>query len=486
MTGSLKTGKPDLDEIEKADKYFDEDGPIAPTADERAAYVRKLDSHIMPVIFLIYMLSVLDRSNLGNAHQAGLDEGIGLKGNQYNLLGTIFYIGYILSMWTVAGWKTFPAHIWAAVIVFAWSTLSSLQASVSNFSGLAAIRFFLGVFEAMYAGVPVYLSFFYPRDKIGFRQGIFISGSALANAYGGALGYAILLIKSSVPSWRILFLIEGLPTILMSIVAFCMLPDSIREAKFLSARDKEVGAFIMNEGQVADTDEGQHNGLRVKELLAGLRDWRSFVTGIIYFGCNVSFASLPLFVPSIIAEIGIFSSLQANGLSAPPYLLCFFVILAVNFTADKMRIRGPFVSFFGLVAAVGFILLATTTNGVARYIGVYLAILIFVSVSLMMSWVSNMHSTESKRTGGWTVFQTLGQCGPLLGTNVFPASEKPYYTKGSWISTAFCLVVAFVSAGLSFSLWRENKKLDKIFDESAGESETNDSIRTPRGFRYII
>lgn len=264
----VATGKPELDEVEKAVKFYDDEDLIAPTAEEKAAYIRKLDFHIMPVIFLIYMLSVLvssptqilhsacpekktfnssdilcgiqDRSNLGNAHQAGLDDGIGLVGNQYNLLGTIFYIGCelfpafrltcksrhstevtlnktsslvpgklevtyrccktadtrllstdILSMWTVAGWKAFPAHIWCALVVFAWSSLSSLQSSVQNFSGLAAIRFFLGIFEAMYAGVPVYLSFFYPRDKIGFRQGLFISGSALANAYGGALGYAV-------------------------------------------------------------------------------------------------------------------------------------------------------------------------------------------------------------------------------------------------------------------------------------------------------
>lgn len=81
--------------------------------------------------------------------------------------------------------------------------------------------------------------------------------------------------------------------------------------------------------------------------------------------------------------------------------------------------------------------------------------------------------------------RTLGQCGPLLGTNVFPADEKPFYTKGSWMSTAFCLLVAVVSAGLSFSLWRENKKLDRIFNESR-EEETNDDPRTPKGFRYII
>lgn len=84
-----------------------------------------------------------------------------------------------------------------------------------------------------------------------------------------------------------------------------------------------------------------------------------------------------------------------------------------------------------------------------------------------------------------TQARTLGQCGPLLGTNVFPASEKPYYVKGSWISTAFCLLVAVVSAALSFSLWRENKKLDRIFHERP-EDEENENVRTPRGFRYVI
>jgi uncharacterized membrane protein YeaQ/YmgE (transglycosylase-associated protein family) len=202
-----------------------------------------------------------------------------------------------------------------------------------------------------------------------------------------------------------------------------------------------------------------------------------------HLGRQVSFASLPLFVPTIIAEIGVFSTLQSNGLSAPPYLFCFFVILAINFTADRLHIRGPFISAFALIAAVGFILLATTTAPVPRYLGVYLAIMIFVCVSLIVGWVSNMHSTESKRSGGWTVFQTLGQCGPLLGTNVFPTNEKPFYVQGSWISTAFCLLVAIVSAGLSFSLWRENKNLDRIFDENP---ETETETGASRGFRYII
>ena len=215
-----------------------------------------------------------------------------------------------------------------------------------------------------------------------------------------------------------------------------------------------------------------------------LIDDSGYLPGIMYFSCNVSFASLPLFVPTIIAEIGAFSRIQSNGLSAPPYLLCFFTIIVVCFTSDRVRLRGPFVTFFAFVAAVGFILLATTTAPAPRYIGIYLAITIFVSIALLISWVSNIHSTESKRTGGWAIFATLGQCGPLVGTNLFPASEGPYYRKGSLISMAFCLLVGVISAIFSFLLWRENKQLDKAFREGGDHQE--DNVRTPRGFRYII
>ena len=142
-----------------------------------------------------------------------------------------------------------------------------------------ALRFLLGVFEAMYAGVPVYMSFFYPRDKVGFRQGIFLSGSALANAYGGALGYAITLIKSHMEPWRILFLIEGLPTYIMVVVAYFFLPDDIRSANFLTDREKEIAIHFVKRGQVADTED--HRGLRLTEVWAAFRDWRSMTpTGL--------------------------------------------------------------------------------------------------------------------------------------------------------------------------------------------------------------
>ena len=244
-----------------------------PTEEEERRVISKLDWHLMPIIFIIYMLSVLDRSNLGNAYLAGLAQDVDLSGYNYNWLGTAFYIAYILFQWSAVGWKQFKPHIWVACVVLTWVSISSLQAAVQNFTGLCVLRVLLGASEAMYAGVPLYISFFYPRDRLGFRQAIFASAGSMANAYGGALGYAILQIKSYLAPWRILFLIEGLPGLIVVVVAFFLLPDEIRTARFLNEREKEVAIHMVQRGQVADTED--HVGTRWNEFFKAFADWRS-------------------------------------------------------------------------------------------------------------------------------------------------------------------------------------------------------------------
>lgn len=137
-----------------------------------------------------------------------------------------------------------------------------------------------------------------------------------------------------------------------------------------------------------------------------------------YFSCNVSFASLPLFIPTIISQMGSFTAIQSNGLSAPPYVLCFFYILAVTFASDRAKMRGPFCALGGLLSGIGFIILATTSDTAPRYVGVFLATLIFGSVAILLAWVANINATESRKAGGYTILATIGQCGPLLGTSM--------------------------------------------------------------------
>lgn len=117
----------------------------------------------------------------------------------------------ILFQWTQIGWKIFPPHRWVAFAVCFWGTVSSVQAATHTWAGLMVCRFLLAIPEAMYGpAVPLYLSYFYPRERLGLRVGLFLSGSALANAYGGALAYGISQARGAIAPWRILFLVEGI------------------------------------------------------------------------------------------------------------------------------------------------------------------------------------------------------------------------------------------------------------------------------------
>jgi hypothetical protein len=209
-----------------------------------------------------------------------------------------------------------------------------------------------------------------------------------------------------------------------------------------------------------------------------------YIPGLMYFSCNVCFGSLPLFIPTIISEMGTFDHQASNGLSAPPYLLCFFTILACAFASDRAKLRGPFVATAAIVSTIGYILLGVSEGVAARYTGVFLSVQIFVSISILLPWVSSVHSTESKRAGGWAIFATLGQFGPLVGTNIFPKNQGPYYHKGAWISCGFTLLVVLLSVTYSLLLRWENRRLDRLMVDPLATEEANE--RRSKGFRYII
>ncbi|KAL4895141.1 major facilitator superfamily domain-containing protein [Aspergillus ambiguus] len=458
------------------------EGPSFTVEEEKRVY-RKLDWNLMPLIFVLYSLSVLDRANLGNAKIAGMEDDIDLSGRRYDWLATVFYIAYILSQWTTIGWKAFPPHIWVAAAVFLWGFISTIQAACTSWAGLMVCRVLLGVIEAMYGpGVPLYLSFFYPREKLGLRTGIFLSGAALANAYGGALAYGISQAKASIGSWRILFIVEGVPSVLLAGVAWFTIPDSPHQARFLTDREREI-AIALSLRQPGDRES---SGLQIKQVLGALLDYKSYPPALMYFGCNVCFASLPLFVPTIISEMGAFTEIQSNGLSAPPYVLCWIMIVACAVVSDRINLRGPFVVGAALVAAIGYILLATQTVVAVRYFGLFLATQIFVSVALILTWVGNTHATDSKRAGGLAILATGGQCGPILGTNIFPETDAPYYRQGMWVSCGACLIVVAMGTLQMFFLWSANRRRDRAFgrDRDAGGMPTE--YGDDRTFRYTV
>src|SRR5258708_7502753 len=138
-----------------------------------------------------------------------------------------------------------------------------------------------------------------------------------------------------------------------------------------------------------------------------------------FFSCNVAFSSMPVFLPTIIQEMG-YSSLSAQALSAPPYLVAFFVVLWSAYSSDRRRVRSPFVIIFALLAMSGYLLIVLSgLLGLPpwlRYLGLYPACMgFFACVTLVITWTLNNQDSETKKGAGIAILQFLGQCGPLLG-----------------------------------------------------------------------
>ena len=98
--------------VEKVSSQGDAPETITFDSKERAKVIRKLDLHLLPLCFILYTFSVLDRSNLGNARTAGLEDDIDVSGNRYHLLGVSFYVAYIVFQFSSLGWKVFKPHLW--------------------------------------------------------------------------------------------------------------------------------------------------------------------------------------------------------------------------------------------------------------------------------------------------------------------------------------------------------------------------------------
>lgn len=307
---------------------------------------------------------------------------------------------------------------------------------------------------------------------------MFLCAAPLATTFAGALAYGITSGHPAIANWRLLFLVEGIPSILLAFAAFFFLPDSPDTAKFLNEEDRQVtrARAIQQTGTEGAARVGHVN---FREVFAALADVKTWIPPLMYFSCNVSFSSLPVFLPTILTGMG-FSSINAQGLSAPPYFLAFIICIVTTWIADKTRQRGIMLIILSIIGGIGYVLLATVKSVGVRYFGVFLAAAgVFPAIANILPWTINNQGSDSKRGSGIALLNIVGQCGPLLGTRVFPTADKPYYVKGMSICAAFMFFNALLALVLRTWLVLENKKFEK--KDAAARAEGFDPSKVQRG-----
>lgn len=152
---------------------------------------------------LRYANARIRNTDIGNAKIAGLDQDLHLSSSQYEWVLTAFYITYILFEWMTLMYRVVPPHIYISLCVCGWGLIASFQCLVTSFGGLFALRALLGITEAAFGpGVPFYLSLFYRREELAFRNGLFISAAPLATTFASSLAWLIVKLSSNGPISR--------------------------------------------------------------------------------------------------------------------------------------------------------------------------------------------------------------------------------------------------------------------------------------------
>ncbi|KAF5389603.1 hypothetical protein D9757_004235 [Collybiopsis confluens] len=232
---------------------------------EEKRLVRKLDRRILPIACLLYLFAYLDRSNLGNArvlvglhdHQPALPAdalGGDPTGKLFDWVNSAFFFSYIVCQVpaTILS-KLFAPRIWLACAAIGWGTCSTLMSTGFNFGGLITTRVFLGIFEAGFGpAIPLYFSLFYTKEEMGLRMAYWFGFAAVAGAFGGIIAFAIETATVPFSNWRLLFIVEGLPAVVLGIFTFFFLPDRPESTHYLSEREREIALARVNRGTSSD------------------------------------------------------------------------------------------------------------------------------------------------------------------------------------------------------------------------------------------
>jgi len=432
--------------------------------EERAAIDKKLlwklDKKLIPWLSFLYLISFLDRTNIGNAKLDGLIPDLKMTNNQYNISLTVFFITYALfEPLTNILLKKWKPSVFLPAIMVLWGIVMTTMGLVHNFSGLVTARFFLGVAEAgLFPGVNYYLSCWYKRSEFGIRAAIFFSAAAFAGSFGGLLAAAIAKMGGvgGKPGWAWIFILEGLATIIVGIVSYWMVHDFPDEATFLNPQDR---ARVIRRLKEDNQSSAEHEEFKMAYFWASVKDWKTYAFAIIYMGCDGALYAFSLFLPSIINQLG-YTATKANLLSVPPYAAAAILTITVGWYADRTGRRGLCNIFICLLGIVGFSMLLGSQKAGVKYAGTFLGAMgIYPCIANTISWASNNVEGVYKRGVTLGIVIGWGNLNGVVSSNIYRQKDSPKYIPGHSVVLAY--MVLFLLGGsivTTLGLRGENKK----------------------------
>ncbi|KAJ5773865.1 hypothetical protein N7457_008761 [Penicillium paradoxum] len=461
---------------------------------------RKVDIRLVPMLAVLYLVSHLDRANIGNAKIAGMTEDLGLSGIQYNIALSLFFIPYVLLEVpsNIILKKFSRPSVYLGILIVSWGIIMTLTGVVQNFGGLVAARIFLGVFEAGFFPGAVYLcSFWYMPRQLATRLSWFYCASALSGAFSGLLAAGLTEMDGvgGYEGWRWIFLIEGLLTVVLGVACFFLLVDSPKlSGRWLDQEEiryLEIQHFIKEGGRFKDEQKASS----LKDVKAVMLNWRMHLLAYILIGQGACSYGTKFTLPTITKGMG-FEGTNAQLMTVPPYVAGAISAVIFSTLSDRFYRRMPFVVAPLFLIVIGYAIIMGLKGQLQANIGPGFFAIILTCMGIYpvhpatSSWTLNNLAPSNRRAIGSAFNICIGNLGGIVGSYMYLDKEAPSYPTGFGLSLAFGATGIIAAVVLEFSYIYANKRNGSMDEAEIREKYSDEQLlqmgdKSPL-FRYTL
>lgn len=334
--------------------------------------MRRVIWRILPFLIVSYLVSIIDRGNIGMA-ALQMNEDLGLSKAAFGFASSLYFVAYfIFEVPSNLAMQKVGARLWLPRIMISWGVVSMCMALVQNTTTLYIVRFLLGAAEAgFFPGVVLYLTWWIPSRYRARIIASFMVAIPLANFIGSPLSGLILTLDGwfGLRGWHLLFIIEGLPAVLLGIAAFFILRDRPHQAGWLNERQK---AWLENTLQAERQQQKQIGHISTWQLLKHRQIW---LMALIYAGASSAGTTLSVWSPQLLKSFHL-DNLTTGLLNAIPYGLASVLMIVWGRSSDRTNERrwhtaltlfmiaaGVFAAFINLSLPITIVILSTILIG---------------------------------------------------------------------------------------------------------------------------
>lgn len=375
--------------------------------------VRRITWRIIPFVFLLYIVSYIDRANIGYA-ALQMNAELSLTSEAFGLISGVFFVGYfIFEVPSNVMLNRFGARVWIARILISWGVIAALSAFVQNVAQLCVLRFLLGVAEAgFFPGIVVYLTHWFRSKELATTVALFTAAIPVSYVIGAPLSTWIMESAHwwNWSGWRWMLLLEGFPAVLLGVVCFFRLPDTPQQAVWLESEEK---AWLTEQLELDSRNRGAVKHLSTFEAM---RNGRVLYLSFIYFVYQCGSLGVGYWMPQIIRGLSSTLSQTEIGLVATiPYLFATVTMVAWSRRSDRTNERRLHAALPLAAAAVSLLTASLATGTVTAMTMISIALAGLYSFKSPFWALPTLFLTRSTASVSIAVINSIGNLGGFVG-----------------------------------------------------------------------